>query len=98
MIQQFIDTYSKGFDEPHEKIVYVLLIIVVFSFMHYGLFLQNQTHYRNDNIKQPSYQHFLWYSLTLTFTIPFGDVYPESSESKILSAIQAILFWMIMLA
>jgi hypothetical protein len=98
MIKYLIDTFSNRVDEPHEKIIYVLLIMAVFSFMHYGLFLQNRAHYRHENIKQPTYEHFLWYSLTLTFTIPFGDVYPESSEAKLLSAVQAIMFWMVMLA
>jgi hypothetical protein len=98
MIKHLLATLSKGVDDPHEKIIYVLLIIAVFSFMHYGLFLQNRVHYRHENIKQPTYEHFLWYSLTLTLTIPLGDVYPESPESKILSSIQAMLFWMVMLA
>ena len=98
MIKYLIDTFSNRVDEPHEKIIYVLLIMAVFSFMHYGLFLQNRAHYRHENIKQPTYEHFLWYSLTLTFTIPFGDVYPESSEAKMLSGVQAIMFWMVMLA
>lgn len=97
-IHQLFETFSKKIDEPHEKIVYVLLIMAVFSFLHYGLFLQNGAHYRHTDIKKPTYEHFLWYSLTLTFTIPFGDVYPESTESKLLSAIQATMFWMVMLA
>jgi len=98
MIKSLIDTFRKRIDEPHEKIIYVLLIMAVFSFMHYGLFLKNRAHYRHEKIKQPTYEHFLWYSLTLTFTIPFGDVYPESSEAKLLSGVQAIMFWMVILA
>ena len=94
-----VKMFSKQFDEPHEKLIHILLSVVVFSFMYYALYLQNTAkHFKHDNYKVVKYEHFLWYSLTVTMTIPFGDVFPSSGEAKVLTGVQAIIFWFIMLS
>ena len=95
---RFVKEFSKRFDETHEKLVNILLSLIVFSFMYYALYLRNNKHFSNENKKNLKYEDFLWYSLTLNFTIPFGDIYPESGQAKVLSSVQAIMFWFIMLA
>jgi hypothetical protein len=96
-IPKLIKDFSKRFDEPHEKLVNILVSVIIFSFIYYALYIQNARHFKHD-IKNVRYEHFLWYSLTLNFTIPFGDIYPESGEAKLLTSMQAIFFWFIMLA
>ena len=96
-LPKFIKDFSKKFDEPHEKLVNILLSVIVFSFLYYALYLRNHKHFTHKG-KKLKYEHFLWYSLTLNFTIPFGDIYPESGEAKLLSSVQAIIFWFIMLS
>ena len=96
-IPKLVKIFTERFDEPHEKLINILLSVIIFSFLSYALYLRNPKHFKHE-IKDIRYEHFLWYSLTLNFTIPFGDIYPESGEAKLLSSIQAILFWFIMLS
>lgn len=96
-IPKLIAGFTKRFDEPHEKLVNILVSVIVFSFIYYALYKQNPKHFKHE-VQDIRYEHFLWYSLTLNFTIPFGDIYPESGEAKLLSSMQAIFFWFIMLA
>jgi hypothetical protein len=98
-LPKVVKDFTLNFDEPHEKLAHILISVVVFSFMYYGLYLQNTAkHFEHDKYKVVKYEHFLWYSLTVTMTIPFGDVFPSSAEAKMLTGVQAILFWFIMLS
>lgn len=86
-------------DEPKEKIPIVLAIIAIFAFVHFNLYRHNPVHYKKTEPAEGlKFEDFLWFSLTLTLTVPFGDVYPVTPEAKTLSATQAILFWVVMLA
>ena len=96
-IPTLIKGFTSRFDEPHEKLIHILVSVILFSFIYYALYKQNARHFKHE-IKDIRYEHFLWYSLTLNFTIPFGDVYPESGEAKLVSSMQAIFFWFIMLS
>ena len=86
--------------KPHEKMVHILLSVVVFSCMYYGLYLQNKKHFKQpvENEYPLKYENFLWYSVTLSFIIPSGDIYPLSGEAKLLSVIQSILFWYVIIS
>lgn len=97
-IPKVVKALTQNFDEPHEKLLHIMLSVIVFSFMYYGLYLQNVKHFEHDKYKQVKYEHFLWYSLTITMTIPFGDIFPISAEAKMLTSIQSIVFWFIMLS
>jgi len=96
-IPKLVKEFSERFDEPHEKLIHILLSVIIFSFVYYALYLRNPKHFTHE-IKDIKYEHFLWYSLTLNFTIPFGDIYPDTGEAKLLTSMHAIFFWFIMLS
>lgn len=99
VLPKAVKNFTLNFDEPHEKLIHILVSVTLFSFMYYGLYLQNAAkHFEHDKYKVVKYEHFLWYSLTVTMTIPFGDIFPSSAEAKMLTSVQAIIFWFIMLS
>lgn len=104
---------SQVFDEPHEKVIAILIVILVYSFLYYGLYArgvsQASTHFedtKTENASQQkehsyrrlSYGHFLWYSAMITFTMPLGDLYPQSPQAKVLTVSQAAISWLILLS
>jgi dolichyl-phosphate-mannose--protein O-mannosyl transferase len=72
-----------------QKIVNILWNVVVFSFMHYGLYLQNPLHYR---CYTDMYPPFLWYAMSVVWMVSDSEVRPVSHESVLLSVVQSIYF------
>lgn len=90
---------SKVFDEPHEKLMAILILIITYSFIYYSIYLRDPTvHFESSKYETMSYGHFLWYSCMLNFTMPIGDIYPQSPLCKAITVSQAGMFWLVMLS
>jgi hypothetical protein len=103
-LKNTMDQQRQVFDEPHEKLIAILILIVAYSFIYYSLYLRDPIHFNFDSSKYKNtslninYGHFLWYSCMLNFTMPLGDIYPQSPVSKAITVSQAGMFWLVMLS
>jgi len=99
MIASLFKKRNKLVDEPHEKVYALAISIVFFSLLYYYIHLNNPEHFGfNDSFpKEITYKHFLWYSTMINFTMPLGDVRPQSDLSRLLTVTQGVVFWTIML-
>lgn len=93
------------YDEPHEKFIYNIIIILVFSILYTFLYNYDKNNFKilikEDNYSEKdeySFSYFIWFSLMSQFTMGQGNMYPSSSISKFLIALQSSLFWFINMA
>lgn len=101
---------GRMFNEPHEKFMAIVLIVLVYSVIYYMVYKSSTTathilnkeneHFENTKNKETSlsFGHFVWYSCMVNFTMPFGDIFPKSSFAKALCVSQASLVWIVMLS
>lgn len=80
-------------DEPNEKFIVNMLIIVLFSIIYHIVYIMNPE--RAYSIKNLSYSDMLYYSCTVHFTLGFGDIFPVSRLARGFTIIQSILFWFV---
>ena len=84
-------------NKPHEKMFAVAVLVIVFSAMYHTLYTLDKNHFHSEKYDELTYGHFLWYSLMITFTMPFGEIYPYTHTSKALTGMQGVMFWFTML-
>lgn len=84
-------------DEPHEKLYTVSLLIIVFSFVHYSIYLRGSENYVSSTKKELTYADFLWYSLMVMLTMPMGDIHPASGIARAATGIQGAVFLTVIL-
>jgi len=98
MFKPLLNKSGKFLDEPHEKLTAISVLIVFFSIVYHQMYLRNKAHFDSSKYEKLHYNHFLWYSLMINFTMPLGDIYPLSDASKVVTGIQGALFWIVMLS
>lgn len=91
------------YNEPHEKFLYNIFLIFVFSIIYTTLHYFDETTFKvliqEKNVnKSYTYFDFLWFSLMSQFTMVQGNLYPLSTLSKCVIALQSGLFWFINMA
>ena len=86
-------------DEPHEKLYAFVLLIILFSFVHYQIYVKYpaDTHYKSSHQKPLTYIDFLWYSAMVTFTMPMGDIHPQSGLARTATGVQGAIFLTVLL-
>lgn len=80
-------------DEPHEKIIANIIIILVFAVFYYIIFLFQKE--KTYSVEKVSVFDALYFSFVVHFTLGFGDIFPVSTASRILVIIHTTLFWVI---
>ena len=94
----------KIFDEPHEKFVANLLLLIVFWFVYYSIYTaDNSAMLINKDAlhgkqSKPNMFDFAWFATITQFGITFGDMVPKSPVAKVAVMSQAVLFWYIALS
>lgn len=98
MLKPLLKKSGRFLDEPHEKLMAISVLIVLFSAVYYQMHLRSREHFRTDRYETLGYNHFLWYSLMINFTMPLGDIYPHTDAAKVVTGVQGALFWIVMLS
>lgn len=92
------------YNEPHEKFLYNILLIFLFSIVYTTLHHFDKNTFKvmiqeqNSATKSYTYFDFLWFSLMSQFTMVQGNLYPLSTLSKCVIALQSGLFWFVNMA
>ena len=98
---------SRAFDEPHEKLIAIVITILVYSVIYYMAYNNNKAfdkhgvhfEYTRNDMKTPlTFGHFLWFSCMINFGMPLGDIFPTTYFAKALCVSQASIVWIIMLS
>lgn len=98
-MRSVFDRLTRFYNDPHEKFLYNIILIVVFGNIYNYLNLDHFTVMVEENKnKELSAAYFMWFSLMSQFTMGFGDLYPSSNTAKVCVALQSSLFWFINLA
>jgi hypothetical protein len=99
MLKSLLKKSGRFLDEPHEKLITISVLVLFFSAVYHNMHLQNPVaHFQSDRYETLGYNHFLWYSLMINFTMPLGDIYPLSDAAKVVTGIQGALFWIVVLS
>jgi hypothetical protein len=83
-----------AFDEPHEKLIFNLLLIALFSIIYKVIDI-----YDKNAFSQPlQYSDSLYFSSITNFTLGYGDILPKSILAKTAVVLHSFLFWMVAIA
>lgn len=74
-------------DEPMEKVFWNIAIIIIWSFCNWGAF--------NLEGEEMSYGDAFYYTMTVHFTIGFGDISPKGWLTRFLYYLQIFIVWFI---
>ena len=88
MIKKFINSFKSYIDEPHEKIIFITIFLILFGFIHYAI-SEFQPNSYNTKL---TLLDAIYFSSTSIFTLGFGEYYPTSSLSRLITIIQAYVF------
>lgn len=88
-------------DEPHEKIIANLVLIIIFAIIYYSIY-KIQAEINKEKVLYTPYSKdtldffdALYFSFVVHFTLGFGDVFPVSTSARIAVIIHTTLFWFI---
>jgi len=99
-----ITNSMRFFDEPHEKFISNMLLLIVFWFVYYSIYTSDKSsmlinkdalHSLNG---EPGIFDFAWFATITQLGITFGDMVPKSPACKLAVMSQAIMFWYIALS
>lgn len=79
-------------DEPHEKIIANILMILGFAII-YKIIGENENEFSNK--KKLNWNDAFYFSFVVHFTLGFGDIYPLTSFSRLIVMTHTVLFWII---
>ena len=79
-------------DEPHEKIIANILMIVGFAII-YKLIGIDDIQFSNQKVFD--WNDAFYFSFVVHFTLGFGDIYPLTIQSRGVVMIHTVLFWII---
>lgn len=83
-----------AFDEPHEKLIFNLILIVAFSIIYKVIDI-----FDKNAFSQPlQYTDSLYFASITNFTLGYGDILPKSILAKTAVVIHSFLFWMVAIA
>lgn len=95
---------GRRINEPHEKFVANIILIVIFTFVYFVIHqFEQKSFYINPDTKRYT-EHgdmelfdFFQFATLTQFGLTFGDIVPKMTISKICVLAQALLFWFVML-
>lgn len=102
-MKNIFDRLVKFYNEPHEKFMYNVFLIFLFSIVYTTLYSYDKNTFKviiqekNPN-RSYTYYDFLWFSIMSQFTMVQGNLYPLSTLSKCVISLQSGLFWFINMA
>lgn len=87
-------------DEPHEKILFNFMMIIIFAVIYYIIYKfqkkdKQNILYNAYSSKTLNFFDALYFSFVVHFTLGFGDVFPVSTLARIMVMIHTTLFWLI---
>lgn len=103
-MKEFINNSMKLFDEPHEKFISNMLLLIVFWFIYYSIYISDNSSMLinkdaiNNSSGEPGIFDFAWFATITQLGITFGDMIPKSPTCKLAVMSQAIMFWYIALS
>lgn len=100
MLYLFEKFLSRSLNDPHEKIYFNVLSVLIFAVIYYIIYLLNEhAYYIDDDILYKREQtglyftDFLYFSLLFNFANSLGEIVPISTSVRVLTSIQTTLFW-----
>jgi len=94
MFKRFINKLITYFDEPHEKLIFNILLIGIFSIVYKIIDVNN----KNAFSKRLNGFDPIYFSSINSFTLGYGDILPQSNVAKIAVIIHSLMFWMVAIA
>ena len=97
----YFDKLIDFYNEPHEKFLYNIVLILIFSIVYTALYHYDENTFKvviKEKETPYTYMDFLWFSIMSQFTMVQGNLYPLSVTSKCVIALQSALFWFINMA
>ena len=84
----------KWFDEPHEKFLFNIALIFIFTIIYKILDIIDSDSFS----KRLSVYDSFYFSSISTFTIGYGDITPKSKIAKLAVILNTMIFWIIAIA
>ena len=101
-IRKLIDRSTRHFDEPSEKMVYFLLVILTSWMFHYLIYLSCPESFKFDkellHDRDPGLFDFGWFSTFASFGFYFGEIVPKSGLVRFVVLLQIVTVWYIMIS
>ena len=104
MIKHFMYKTHTMLDEPHEKFIANVVLMLIFWAMYYYIYttdpkqmVVNKAVITNKETKRLGVFDFAWFSTLTQFGITFGDITPRGKLFKSLIIVHAIIAWFILL-
>lgn len=92
--KKLVNKIIKSVDEPHEKIIFNIFLIILFSFIYRFISFYDKKSFSEElNMKD-----CLYFSSITNFTLGYGDILPISSIAKFTVVIHSLIFWMVAIA
>jgi hypothetical protein len=100
--QKFVNKTLSYVDDPHEKFIANVILVVVFWAFYYTMYLAdpNCLIVNKESLGERgrlTLLDFGWFSTLTQFGITFGDMVPKKGFAKALVMTHAILAWYILL-
>jgi len=90
-MNKYYKQFSKRIDEPHEKIIFNIFLILTFSFIYKLLdFFDNSSFSQRLDI----YDSIYFASIT-NFTLGYGDILPKTKIAKLFVILHSAIFWIV---
>jgi len=84
----------KYFDEPHEKLYFNIILIIIFGIIYKILYIIDKKSFSTEL----SWFDSFYFSSITNFTLGYGDIIPKSIVAKTFVVMHSMIFWMVAIA
>ena len=94
VFKRFVNNMITLFDEPHEKLLFNIILIMIFSAVYKLI----------DNLDRKAFSKRLdtgdaiYFASITNFTLGFGDIIPQSTLARVAVIVHSLMFWMVAIA
>ena len=92
--KKIINKLITYFDEPHEKLLFNIILIVLFTFIYKLIDMFDE----NAFSKRLSTSDAAYFASITNFTLGFGDIIPQSNLARMTVVLHSLTFWMVAIA